>query len=153
VQSLSAFSSPFLHSSLLQFPTERRGLVPLLNYNYTGYTDIPWWLLHQNYTRYIYVIHSVQYTIILSVQCLATGWTTRRLRFDRRQRWKDFSSSLCDQTGSGAHPASCTMGTGGPFPGAKAWPGRDADHSPHLVPRSRKSRSYISSPHKRPRGV
>jgi hypothetical protein len=29
---------------------------------------------------------------------------------------KDFSSSLCVQTGSGAHPASCTMGTGGPFP-------------------------------------
>jgi hypothetical protein len=43
---------------------------------------------------------------------------------------KDFSSSLCVQTGSGAHPASCTMGTGGPFPGGKAWPGRDADHSP-----------------------
>jgi hypothetical protein len=43
---------------------------------------------------------------------------------------KDFSSSLCGQTGSGAHPASCTMGTGGPFPGGKARPGRDADHSP-----------------------
>jgi hypothetical protein len=32
---------------------------------------------------------------------------------------KDFSSSLCVQTGSGAHPASCTMGAGGPFPGVK----------------------------------
>jgi hypothetical protein len=42
---------------------------------------------------------------------------------------KDFSSSLCVQTGSGAHPASCTVCTGGPFPGAKARPGRDADHS------------------------
>jgi hypothetical protein len=42
----------------------------------------------------------------------------------------DFSSSLCVQTGSGAHPASCTMGTGGPFPGGKARPGGDADHSP-----------------------
>jgi hypothetical protein len=42
---------------------------------------------------------------------------------------KDFSSSLCVETGSGAHPASCTVGTGGPFPGAKARPGRDADHS------------------------
>jgi hypothetical protein len=59
---------------------------------------------------------------------------------------KDFSSSLCVQTGSEAHPASCTMGTGGPFPGAKARPGRDADHSPHLVSRSRMSRSYTSSP-------
>jgi hypothetical protein len=43
---------------------------------------------------------------------------------------KDFSSSLCDQTGSGAHPASCTMGTGVLSPGVKARPGRDADHSP-----------------------
>jgi hypothetical protein len=33
---------------------------------------------------------------------------------------KDFSSNLCVQTGSGAHPASCTMGTGGPFPGDKS---------------------------------
>jgi hypothetical protein len=33
---------------------------------------------------------------------------------------KDFSSSLCVQTGSGAHPASCTMDTGGPFPGGKS---------------------------------
>jgi hypothetical protein len=38
---------------------------------------------------------------------------------------KDFSSSLYIQTGSGAHPASCTIVTGG-----KARPGRDADHSP-----------------------
>jgi hypothetical protein len=43
---------------------------------------------------------------------------------------KDFSSILCAQTGYGAHPASCTMGTGGPFPGGKARPGRDANHSP-----------------------
>jgi hypothetical protein len=43
---------------------------------------------------------------------------------------KDFSSILYIQTGSGAHPASCPMGTGGPFPGGKAQPGRDADHSP-----------------------
>jgi hypothetical protein len=43
---------------------------------------------------------------------------------------KDFSSSLFIQTGSGAHPASCTMGTVGPFSGGKARPGRDADQSP-----------------------
>jgi hypothetical protein len=43
---------------------------------------------------------------------------------------KDFSYSLFVQTGSGTHPASCTMGTGSPFPGAKAWPGRDAEHTP-----------------------
>jgi hypothetical protein len=38
---------------------------------------------------------------------------------------KDLSSILYVQTGSGAHPASCPMGTGG-----KARPGRDADHWP-----------------------
>jgi hypothetical protein len=43
---------------------------------------------------------------------------------------KDLSSSLCVQTSSEAHPASCPMCTGGPFPGVKARPGRDADHSP-----------------------
>jgi hypothetical protein len=43
---------------------------------------------------------------------------------------KDFSSSLCVQTGYGAHPACCPMGTGGPFPGVEERPGRDADHSP-----------------------
>jgi hypothetical protein len=42
----------------------------------------------------------------------------------------DFSCSLCVQTGSGAHPVSCSMGTGGPFPGGKARPERDTDHSP-----------------------
>jgi hypothetical protein len=43
---------------------------------------------------------------------------------------RNFSSILCVQTGSGAHPVSCTVGTGGPFPGGKARPWRDADHSP-----------------------
>jgi hypothetical protein len=49
------------------------------------------------------------------------------VRFPTRE--EDFSSSLCVQTGSGAHPASCIVGTGGPFPGGKARPERDADHS------------------------
>jgi hypothetical protein len=38
---------------------------------------------------------------------------------------KGFPSNLCVQTGSGALPASCTMGTGG-----KGQLGRDTDHSP-----------------------
>jgi hypothetical protein len=48
--------------------------------------------------------------------------------FDPRQRRKDFSSSLCVQTGSEAHPASFQMGTVGPFHGAITRLGRDADH-------------------------
>jgi hypothetical protein len=42
---------------------------------------------------------------------------------------EDFSSIPCVQTGSGAHPASYPMGTGGSFPGCKARQGRDTDHS------------------------
>jgi hypothetical protein len=68
-------------------------------------------------------------------------------------RGRGFFSSPCVQTGSGAHPASYPMGTWGPFPGDKAQPGRDADHSPHLVPRLRMSRRYTSSHPKRLHGV
>jgi hypothetical protein len=49
--------------------------------------------------------------------------------FDPGQRRKDFSSSLCVQTGSGAYIASYPMGNRGPFPGDKGRPGRDTDHS------------------------
>jgi hypothetical protein len=63
-----------------------------------------------------------------------SDWATGRSGFVPQQRKKDFFSSLCLQTGSKAHPASCPMGTAGPFPGTKARPG------------SRKSRSYTSSP-------
>jgi hypothetical protein len=40
------------------------------------------------------------------------------------------------QTGPGAHPASCTMGTGS-LPGVKR-PGRDVDHPRYLAPRLKK---------------
>jgi hypothetical protein len=42
------------------------------------------------------------------------------------------------QTGSGAHPASCTMGTGS-FPEIKRGQGLTLTTHPLLVPRSRKS--------------
>jgi hypothetical protein len=44
---------------------------------------------------------------------------------------KDFSSNLCVQTGSGAHPASCPKGTGDPFPGAKR--GRGVTMTTHPI--------------------
>jgi hypothetical protein len=44
----------------------------------------------------------------------------------------DFSFSLCVQTGSGAHPTSCTMGTRGDFKGTKERPEREADYSPPI---------------------
>ena len=49
-----------------------------------------------------------------------------------------FSSPV--QTGSGAHPASCTMGTGS-FPGVKSGRGMTLIPHPLLVPRSRKGRA------------
>jgi hypothetical protein len=78
-------------------------------------------------------IRYLDFTVVIvsrvaqSVQCLTADWT---VGVRSPTEAEDFSSNLCVQTGSGAHPSSCTMGTGGSFPGGKARPGRDADHSP-----------------------
>jgi hypothetical protein len=58
----------------------------------------------------------------------------------------DFSSNLCVQTGSGAHPASYPMGTGVLSPGVKRDRSVTLTTHPLLVPRSWMSRSYTSSP-------
>jgi hypothetical protein len=50
------------------------------------------------------------------------------------------------ETGSGAHPASCRIGTGVLSPGLKRGRGVTLITHPHLVPKSRMSRSYTSSP-------
>jgi hypothetical protein len=55
------------------------------------------------------------------------GLDDRAIEVQSLAEAKGFSCSLCVQTGSRVHPASCTMG---PFAGAKAQPGRDTDHSP-----------------------
>jgi hypothetical protein len=44
-------------------------------------------------------------------------------------RGKGFFPLTCVETSSEVHSVSSTMGTGGPFPGCKSRPGRDADHS------------------------
>jgi hypothetical protein len=78
-------------------------------------------------------------------KCLTTSWTIG-VRFPTGA--EDFSSSLCVQTGSGAHPHSCTMGTGSPFPGGKARPGRDADHAPQSCAEVKNEQElYLLSPH------
>jgi len=48
------------------------------------------------------------------------------------------------QTGPGAHPLSCTMGTGS-FLGVKR-PGHGVDHLTHLTPRPREEYNHISTP-------
>jgi hypothetical protein len=66
---------------------------------------------------------------------------------------KDFSSDLWVQTGSGAHPAFCTVGTGVLSEGLKRGRGATLTTRLRLLPRSWMSKSYISSPPKRLRGV
>jgi hypothetical protein len=73
--------------------------------------------------------------------------------FDPQQRRKDYSSRLCVQTGTGAHPAACTMDAGVLSPGVKRGRGVTLTTHAHLVPRSRMSRSYTSFLPKRFHGV
>jgi hypothetical protein len=74
-------------------------------------------------------IVSTYHGVAKSVQCLTTDWTTG-VRTPAEA--KDFSSILCVQTGSEAHPASYPTGTGSTFHGGKERPGRNADHSPKV---------------------
>jgi hypothetical protein len=64
------------------------------------------------------------------VQCLTADWTAG-VRSPTEA--EDFPSNLCVQTGCGAHPASCTMGTGGSFPGGKGGRGVMLTAHPLLV--------------------
>jgi hypothetical protein len=66
--------------------------------------------------------------------------------FDPRQRQRIFPLDSATRPALEAHPACYLMAAGGPIPSGKARSGRDADHSSHLVSRSRMSRSYTSSP-------
>jgi hypothetical protein len=68
-------------------------------------------------------------------------------------RAENFSSSLCVQTGSAAHLASCTMVPGVISPGVKCGRGVMLTTHPHLVPRLRMSMSYTSSPPRRLHGM
>jgi hypothetical protein len=51
-------------------------------------------------------------------------------RYRSPTKAEDFSSNLCIQTSSGAHPASYIMGTGGSLPRSKVLPECDVDHLP-----------------------
>jgi hypothetical protein len=73
--------------------------------------------------KYINVVTYESYLrsrLVQPVWCLTTDWMTG-VRFPPE-------TNLCIQTGSGAHPASCTVGSGCHYPGGKAGLGSDADH-------------------------
>ena len=71
-----------------------------------------------------------------SVWRLTTGWTVR----DRIPVGTRFSIRPSVQTGPGAHPASCKMGTGS-FPGVKCGRGVLLTTHPLVVSRSWKGRA------------
>jgi hypothetical protein len=50
---------------------------------------------------------------------MATGWTIEGSGFESREG-QEFSLLHVVHTGSGVHPASYPLDTGGPFPGGKA---------------------------------
>jgi hypothetical protein len=58
-------------------------------------------------TKSLLLHHKVNFNAVYSV------FVSRVAQFDLRQRRKDFSSSLCVQTGSAVYLTSCTIGTGG----------------------------------------
>jgi len=76
----------------------------------------------------------INYLQVNDERRLITGWTVR----DRIPVGTRFPPPL--QTGPGAHPASCTMGTGS-LPGVKYGQGVLLTTHPLLVPRSWKSRA------------
>jgi hypothetical protein len=80
-----------------------------------------------------------------SLKCVTTDWATGVWS---PAEANNFSSSLCVQTSSEAHPASCPMDTGIPFAVGKARTGLDADHSPASGAEVKMSMSYTSSPPK-----
>lgn len=75
-----------------------------------------------------------------TVSRLQTGHSV--LRIPARTR---VISSPKIQSGSGAHPASCSMGTTNSFPGVKR-PGHEADHLPSSYAKVTKEWSYSSTP-------
>jgi hypothetical protein len=83
------------------------------------------WLYIANFHKKTYVGFIFETTVYSWGRAHMTHtvqWLDDRATEDRSStEAKDFSSNLCVQTGSGAHPASCPMGTGGPFPGGKTY--------------------------------
>jgi hypothetical protein len=75
---------------------------------------------------------------------LATGWKTEGSEFE--SPWgREFSLLHVVQAGSGAHPTSYPISTGGSFAGVKRKE-READHSPPTSAEVKKIWIYTSTP-------
>jgi hypothetical protein len=96
------------------------------------------------FIRFTFLPLVIGTAVAQAVWCLTKGWT---IGVRSPTEAEDFSSSLCVQTGSGAHtqpPVQWVPGV--PSPGVKRGRGVMLTTHPHLVPRLSMSRSYISSP-------
>jgi hypothetical protein len=82
----------------------------------------------------------------------ATGWTIGVLGFDSRQGLGIFFFTTASRTALGPTQPPIQWVPGALSLGVKR-PGREADHSPHLVPRSKNMWSYTSTPPIRLHGV
>jgi hypothetical protein len=91
--------------------------------------------------------------VVQSVYCLATGWTTERSRFDPRKRWKDSPLTSVSRPALGPTQPPVQWVPRVLSPVVKRGRGVTLTTHPDLVPRSRMSRSYTSSPTKPLRGV
>jgi hypothetical protein len=74
------------------------------------------------------------------VNALFGGEIILTYSFMEAQQVQDLSLIQSVQTGSGAHPASCPMGTGGDFPEVKRQQ-RESDHSPPSSAEVKKGRA------------
>jgi hypothetical protein len=83
---------------------------------------------------------------VVTMHFYSSSWLQTGLPgFDPRQRQKIFPLACVSRPALGPTQPPIQGVPGGPSPGSKARPGRDADHSPHLVLRSMMSRSYTLS--------
>jgi hypothetical protein len=126
-----------------------------------------WWFNHLKYlpslNRYFYknLIYSLFYQISTSlisrvaqsVQCLVTGWTTGLSRFDPRQGQRILPVASVSRPALGPTQPPIQWVPGVLSPGLKSGRGMTLTTHPYLVPRSRMSRSYTSSPPKHLHGV
>jgi hypothetical protein len=83
-----------------------------------------------------------------SAEWLPTEWLTWGSEFE--SQWagggQELSLFSTVQTYSGAHPASCPVGTRGSFPGVK-WPGIEAYHASPTSAKGKKTWIYTFNPH------
>jgi hypothetical protein len=91
---------------------------------------------------YVHIAHGYVCNGVGKLSRRAMGWTTR-VPFPTVQ---DFSLLHSVYTGSGAHPASYPMGTGGSFLVGHSCRGMKLTTHLRLVPRSRKLEVYLHSP-------